>query len=80
VSIGGCNSQQKFTRQCYETIYIGMPRQQVHHVLGEPNVVEKNSWRYVNEMPYYEAIIIFDDGCVKDKSFSNERPRPAPSR
>ena len=69
----GC--QQKFTRQRYETIHLGMQRSQVREILGRPTAAEANSWTYMSERPYYKATIVFRDEKVENKSFCNERPR-----
>ena len=68
----GC--QERFTRQRYETIYVGMPDWQVRNILGEPDVeTTKGSWSYVHNEPYYRATFRFDSGSVKDKAWSNHR-------
>ena len=77
VSLCGC--QPKFTRQRYETIYIGMPAEQVRQVLGEPDATDSQCWSYLNEMPYYKAIFHFADGQVASKSWSNDRWQEASS-
>jgi hypothetical protein len=68
----GC--QQKFTRQRYETIYTSMPDWQVRDVLGQPARGADDEWTYVNNSPYYRALIRFKDGKVAAKSWSVDRP------
>ncbi len=79
LAVGFCaGCQKKFTRQRYETIYIGMPDRQVRKILGEPHLARGESWRYLHEKPFYKAIIEFENGRVKSKSWSLERPSRAP--
>lgn len=70
---GGC--QDKFTRQRYETVYLGMPDWQVRRTLGEPSVDANGVWSYVHHQPYYSATIGFENTCVKHKSWSYEKPK-----
>ena len=67
----GC--QQKFTRQQYETIYVGMPDWQVRNVLGQATVTHGDAWAYVNESPYYRATIEFENSHVTGKRWSSDR-------
>ncbi len=69
--LAGC--QQKFTRQNYDTIYIGQPAQQVEMTLGKPDVKFDSQWNYINEEPFYKAIIKIENGKVADKSWADER-------
>jgi len=69
--LAGC--QQKFTRQNYDTIYIGQPAHQVEMSLGKPDVQFSNEWNYINEEPFYKAIIKIQDGKVVDKSWADEQ-------
>ena len=80
VFCAGCQ-QEKFTRQRYETIHMGMPDWQVRGILGEPNAEENQSWSYLHEMPFYRATIDFDgQGQVKDKSWSYRKNPSQPAR
>ncbi len=76
----GCSD--KFTRERYETIYIGQPKDSVHRVLGTPDRSENSRWVYINEMPYERAEITFEDGKVARKywSYVNEPEKPKTTR
>jgi hypothetical protein len=63
----GC--QEKFTRQRYETIYIGQPAPQVERTLGDPEAKFSDTWTYIHETPFYKAIIKFENGRVVDKAW-----------
>ncbi len=67
----GC--QDSFTRQRYETIYHGMPDWQVRNILGEPTISNHQTWQYVNDHPYYKAILRFEEGKVAEKTWSYEK-------
>jgi hypothetical protein len=72
--LGGC-SGPSFTRQRYDTIYIGQPDWDVRNFLGRPTYQELDTWTYVhNKTPYYHAIIHFHDGKVIAKDWSYEPP------
>ncbi len=73
----GC--QQKFTRQRYETIYLGMPDWEVQGILGDPTGEADGVWSYVHHEPYYSATIQFEESRVKDKRWSYEKPKRRPS-
>ena len=69
----------KFSRQKFETIYVGMPAYAVEQKLGEPQESTPALWVYTGR-PYYRAEIIFRDGRVVETRWSYERPettRPA---
>ena len=66
----GCN---KFTRVGYETINIGMPQDEVEMVIGKPLAKFSDSWTYVNEKPYYKAIIQFKEARVSAKRWYDEK-------
>ncbi len=66
----GCN---KFTRVRYETVNIGTPQDEVEMILGRPKVKFSDSWTYVNENPYYKAVIQFKGGRVSDKAWYDEK-------
>ena len=69
-TLAGC---QKFTRQRYETIYVGQPATDVKTMLGKPTVQFENEWTYLNNKPYYKADIFFEDGRVSKKAWFDER-------
>jgi hypothetical protein len=66
----GCN---KFTRQRYETIYVGQPVSQVEEFLGKPDYRSEGDLIYVNRRPYYRAVIHTKDGKVSGKHWSVEK-------
>ncbi len=66
----GCN---KFTRVRYETVNNGTPQDEVEMILGRPKVKFSDSWTYVNESPYYKAVIQFKGGRVSDKAWYDEK-------
>jgi hypothetical protein len=70
---GGCGGQ-KFTRVNYETIYLGQPADAVEEKLGEPTERSRARWLYVNDQPWYQAVIEFDNGKVIDKRWWWTRP------
>jgi len=67
----GC--QQKFTRQRFDTIYRGQPAYEVEMTLGEPTAKFSNTWSYINEEPFYKAIIEFESGRVTSKAWYDEK-------
>ncbi len=68
-----CTGCQKFTKQRYEMVYLGMPQQEVEMSLGEPAAKFSDSWSYLHEDPFYKAVIKFDaDGKVIDKAWYDE--------
>ena len=70
-SFAGCN---KFTRERYETIYVGQPADIVEKTLGKPYVKFSDTWTYEhNDAPYYKAVIMFKDGRVIGRSWYDER-------
>jgi len=72
----GC--QPAFTRQQYETVYVGQTADDVQRALGQPTESTGTAWVYVHEKPYYRAEIQFTDGRVVRKSWS-VRPATAPA-
>ena len=78
VTVCGCGSGGEFTRVRYELIHLGMEPGQVISTLGAPAQTINDRWTYVNEIPYYQAVIRFEDGRVVGRSWSYERP-PAKS-
>ena len=74
VLIGGfCSGcAEKFTRQRYETLYIGQPMQEVQLTLGDTPYKASDTWTYQHEDPFYKAIIKFKDDKVTDKAWYDE--------
>ena len=68
VLCAGC--QSKFTRQNYETIYLGQPDYDVQSKLGQPDERRDGTWIYVREKPFSKAVIVIEDGRVADKNWS----------
>jgi hypothetical protein len=72
VGLGGCS---KFTRQRYETVYVGQPAWDVRRALGRPSSQDANAWVYVHPpAPYYRTVIRFHDGKVASKEWSYDKP------
>ena len=70
----------EFARPTYDTVYMGQSADEVRMKLGKPAVEDPDRWIYRNQMPFYEARIVFKDGKVAGKSWSDERnveTRPA---
>jgi len=74
VTVCGCGGPGKFTRVRYEVVHLGMEPEQVISTLGSPAQTTNDRWTYVNEIPYYRAVIRFEDGRVVGRSWSYERP------
>jgi len=71
-ALAGCN---RFTRQRYETLYVGQPARDVQRVLGKPTAYYGETWVYVHDpVPYYRAVILFSEGKISGKSWSYDRP------
>ncbi len=70
-SLAGCS---RFTRQNYETIYVGQPAWDVERAMGRPTAIEGEEWVYLHEAaPYRRAVIRLVNGKVVGKSWSYER-------
>lgn len=69
----GCGGSGEFDRVNYDTIYLGQPADAVRQRLGEPTHESQGEWIYIHEMPFYKALIRFDDGVVADKQWSYRR-------
>ncbi len=67
--LAGCTKQ--FTRQRYETIRIGLSEFDVEKTLGEPTAKFSDTWTYINDEPFYKAIIKFENGSVIDKAWAD---------
>jgi len=79
--IAGC--EQKFTRQKFETVYVGMPDYAVEQKLGRPQETTPDKWAYTGRRPYYRVEIIFRDGRVVETKWGSEpatRPNDAPAK
>ncbi len=68
-----CAGCKKFTRIRYETVNIGTPQDEVELILGRPRAKFSDSWTYVNEKPYYKAVIQFKAARVSDKAWYDEK-------
>ena len=66
----GCT---KFTETNYKMVQPGMSEFEVEKILGEPAVQFGDTWSYVNEDPFYKAVILFKVGRVQDKCWADER-------
>lgn len=75
--VAGC--QSKFSRQAFETVYVGQPAADVEKTLGEPTVRYEDQWRYVTDFPYAMGTVFFEDGKVVRKTWVNERPSAEPA-
>jgi hypothetical protein len=75
----GC-ARQRFTRQNFETLYVGMPAASVERKLGEPDRRLGDRWVYVSERPYYRAEVLFRNGRVAEMDWSYDRPVGPPRR
>jgi hypothetical protein len=73
----GCGG--KYTKQKFETIYVGMPDHAVRHKLGAPQERSPSRWVYTGRRPYYRAEILFSDGKAVEKTWTCERPGKKPS-
>lgn len=69
----GCGGPE-FSRATYETIYLGQPADSVESKLGEPTRRDDRKWIYVNDEPWYRAVIEFENGQVTDKHWWWTRP------
>ena len=76
-AIGGCTGQ-KFTRQQYDTLYVGQPPGGVYESLGEPQERRGDVWMYVNDRPFYRAAIVFEDDRLAKKFWTTDRNKPLP--
>ena len=68
----GCGAE--FTRQNFETVYVGMPARAVERKLGPPQERTAARWVYTHRGPYYRAEIVFRDGRVAETVWSSEPP------
>jgi hypothetical protein len=72
--LAGCGGPS-FTRQRYDTVYIGEPDWDVRKFLGRPTYQELDTWTYIHrQVPYYRAIIHFREGKVIAKEWTYEPP------
>ena len=70
----GLGGSHKFTRQRYETVYVGQPAWDVRRALGRPSSQDANAWVYVHSSaPYYQAVIHFRNDKVASKEWSYDR-------
>lgn len=75
---GGCDivklfhfDFRKFTRERYDTIYHGQPREQVRKKLGRPHQTTGNAWVYSRDEPFHTAVIFFEADKVTGKRWSD---------
>lgn len=73
VCLLACVGCQKFTPERYNMVYVGQSDQGVEETLGKPYARFDTEWTYINDMPFYKAIIKFKDRKVVDKSWADER-------
>ncbi len=67
----GCGA--KFTRQRYDTVYIGAPADKLLRTLGKPDSRDGDTWAYTNDSPWYQAKFIISENTVAGKNFSYDR-------
>lgn len=69
----GC--EDKFSRQRYEMVCVGLSADEVARTLGLPDAKYSNGteWLYVRQEPYQRAKIFFGDGKVCAKEWSDEK-------
>lgn len=67
----GC--QEKFTRANYDMVFTGQPTGEVKQMLGRPYATFNDEWVYIHEGPFYKANIVFTDGRVSGKRWSDEK-------
>lgn len=67
----GCGG---FNREMYDTIYHGQLQSEVRKKLGRPDRVVDDAWIYVHRRPLRSAAILFKDGAVAGKIWSNTEP------
>jgi hypothetical protein len=70
VSSVGCT---RFTRQRYETVYVGQPVSEAQEILGAPDFRKDGDLIYVNYRPYHHTIIHVQDGKVSGKEWSVDK-------
>jgi len=79
--LAGCDRARRgpgyFTRQNFETVYPGQPDWAVEEKLGHPQERHADHWVYVNERPYYRAVVRFAGGKVTETQWSYDRPGEA---
>ena len=74
----GCHGR-RFTRENYETLYVGQPAWAIERKLGEPDRRGEGVWYYEREKPYYQrAEVHFDNGKATRFEWSYDRPEEAP--
>ncbi len=67
--ISGCGGPE-FTREKYQTLFVGQPQKEVQGTLGRPNAATADTWFYFDTMPtYHAARIYFRDGLVVAKEW-----------
>ena len=61
------------THDPYVAVRGGMREDEVKAILGLPKIKSSDSWTYVNDNPYYKAVIRFKNGRVTAKAWYDER-------
>jgi hypothetical protein len=69
--VAGC---ERFTRQNYETLFVGQQETEVRQVLGEPRLRTPTVWIYEHDHPYYKAVLRFGEGKLVGKTWTFQRP------
>ena len=63
----------KFTKQRFDTVYIGAPSGKLLRTLGRPDSRDGDTWTYTNNSPWYQAKFVISEDSVADKKFSYDR-------
>ena len=69
--VSGCGT---LNREMYETIYYQQPQREVRKKLGRPDRTANNAWVYVRRRPFRSAAILFENGRVAGKIWSDSEP------
>ena len=73
VSAGVMSGCTKFTPKRYSMIQTGMTELEVETILGPPYHKFSDSWTYTHEDPFYRAKILFANGRVADKAWTDDK-------
>ena len=74
LACAGCAGPE-FSREKFDTIYVGQEAGEVQKVLGPPQKTSDGTWEYAKDRPYrQEARIWFRDGRVVRKKWLNPEP------
>jgi len=69
--LSGCG---RFSREMYDTIFHGQLQSEVRSKLGRPDRTVDNAWIYVRRRPFGSAAILFENGEVCGKIWSDTKP------